>query len=262
MALYSGNNIFYADLIASSISKSTYLRIIDSLVGNRIGQIKMTLNNTKPTISPPTQVNWSTIASVMGADKSSFDGWVYANGAMISKTDFPEIGSMLSRINYPNKINQVSQITLPNICTFIKLKPWKSGVSTTNTIVSQSASYTSPAHTHPLTSSIGSSSSEITVKRAAWIWSTAGNGADGERGETIFNDGRGHIITIPHSPVMHEGYPGETGKVITWDIPVVAEFNNNDMPFSSDTTWFSSANEYYPTHVRMPALIYIGRSFE
>ena len=262
MALYSGNNIFYADLIANGLSRQAYLRIIDALVGNRIGQIKLTVNNTKPSIPSMMQVNWSNIASIMHADKSTFDGWVYANGAFISKIDFPEISDMLSRINYPGKNNQVSQITLPNICTFIKLKPWKSGVDTTNTITHQAGSYTSPNHTHSLTSSLGSSSSEITIKRAAWIWSTSGNGVDGVRSAQVFSDGKGHSVSIPKSPVMHEGNAGENGKVIQWDIPVIAEFNNENMPFSSDTTYFSSDSTYFPTHVRMPALIYIGRSFE
>lgn len=259
MSLYSGFNIFNADLIASGLSLTTYLNILDHIIGNKIGQIKFTVNNAKPAILPGTQVNWSTIASVMGKDKDNFDGWVYANGAFVSKRDFPEIARVLESINYPGKNNQVTQITLPEISNFIRMKPYKDGVDRVNTMNIQEALYTTPSHIHSLGSSAGSIGGKITIKRGAWIWETSGFGKDGVRDGTKYNG-----YDIPKSPVMHRGDVTRTydaSKDIEWDIPVEASINNNDIDFKSTTSVAEENVHYQPQHILMPAMIYIGRSF-
>lgn len=260
MSLYSGYNIFNADLIASGLSLTEYLNILNNLIGNKIGQIKFTVNNIKPAILPGTQVNWSTIASVMGNDKESFDGWVYANGAFVSKSDFPEIARVLESINYPGKNNQVTQITLPEISNFIRMKPYKAGVDTVNTMNIQEALYTTPRHAHSLGSSAGSSSGKIIIKRGAWIWETEGYGKNGVRDDSTYNG-----YYIPRSPVMHQGDTTkkyEASKDINWDIPVEASINNKDMEFKSTTSFAEEDVQYQPYHISMPAMIYIGRSFQ
>lgn len=259
MSLYSGYNIFNADLIASGLSLTEYLNILNNLIGNKIGQIKFTVNNTKPAILPGTQVNWSTIASVMGNDKDTFDGWVYANGAFVSKSDFPEIARVLESIDYPGKNNQVTQITLPEISNFIRMKPYKAGVDMYNTMNIQEALYTTPRHAHSLGSSVGSVGGKITIKHGAWIWSTHGNGKHGVKDGTTYEG-----TYIPKSPVMHRGASAsyDSKKDIKWDIPVEASINTQKMDFKSTTSVEEEIVQYQPYHISMPAMIYIGRSFK
>ena len=270
MALYSGHSDIFADLIAAGISIEKYMKILDQVAGPKIGEVKLTTNNTYPVLAADAN-KYITLSIVKEHYDRYFDGWVYANGAKIYKKEFPEAYEFFMASSYPGKQVEGSleanyAITIPNICKFIKLN-----VNTSShAVVDYAAQYATPNHMHELgaIAASGVKSHTITVPHAAWIWSTKVDTTleGGKMPETAFDDGKGHAITIPEAPSAHKGN-SSFNHYVKWDVPVDVNLNTAEQEFKSTTSNQLSATvsldgpseQYYPNHVKLPAMIYIGR---
>lgn len=198
---------------------------------------------------------------------NGFDGWVYANGAKIYKKQFPKAYEFFMSSSYPGKQAEGDTednyaVTIPNICKFIKLNAHDSTVP----VADYPAKYSVPNHVHELgaIASTADKDKTITVKNAAWIWSTAiDTSAQGGRMPAATYGG----VRIPVSPSAHEGKPNTFSHYAKWDVPVDVNLNTEASEFKSTTTLQKEVSVpldgppevYYPMHVKMPALVFIGR---
>ena len=265
MSLYSGHNTTFADLIAAGISLRKYVDLLDQLIGPSIGQVKLTLDNTRPVLAET-----DGYIDLNKADKTypnGFDGWVYANGAKIYKKQFPKAYEFFMNSSYPGKKAEGSTeynyaVTIPNICKFIKINAHNSAVP----IADYPAKYSIPNHVHNLgaIASDANKNKTITVKNAAWIWSTGVDTSTKGGKMPAINYGG---VNIPVSPSAHNGKNNGFSHYVNWDVPVDINLNTEVSEFKSTTTLQQKvsvpldgpSDGYYPIHVKIPALVFIGR---
>ena len=222
MALFTGrqtqnNNpsiLPATDLIAKCITEDMLMRIIANYVGWSIGQLKFEMYpehfyNSNNIDTPDYACNFK-------------DGWIYPNGTYITKQIFPEMYEKLMELTYP--LDGKSKTFISNGKNYIKLPNIQSyfhpdNLATTHkSIVHTNPHYYVPLHHHTI--SPDGDHTKITIKDAAWIWSTKTDGT-GQMVESRLWGSK----TIPKTCTAHSGkHPDGTKSAhkLSWDMPINA----------------------------------------
>ena len=195
------------------------------------------------------------------------NGWAYANGIWISKTFFPKAFDVLKSAGLATSGDKVR---LPNLSGFL----YGAGTDASNSggpFKQDPQAYGLPKHRHNF--EFDSSLTEKTlIRNASWIYSTksAGAGIDEMPEFTYVVDGVSFVIP-KNTPTAHSGKcnnslkTGRFPRIKVWDIPVNA--SSTTAGKISTTTGESEVasfrpvidGEICPRHIRVNALIYIGR---
>lgn len=244
---HSGENV--ADLIASIANESEILQILDQYVEPEIGRVELAVNaaSTGDLSQIPILQTITTKAQAIQVKS----GWVYTNGAWVSKTFFPKAFDVLAAAGLPT---DGTNVQLPRLNGFAYAASTLG--SNRGGIFQQDPQQISlPKHNHDFQFSENNTSLGK-IKNAAWIYTTKEAGAGDYSTRDSYYDG---YLVPKGTASAHAGRPNHTIKnTMVWDIPVGAGKCHGNINTTTGTAKTSSS-EICPRHVAVNALIFIGR---
>lgn len=179
--------------------------------------------------------------------EETFDGWVFPDGSKFLKADFPEAYAV-----YGGESGEWFRV--PNLANFFKLNP---GLNRSQATQSVARRHVVAQHSHAM----GSDEpipNDIVIENAISVYESPAHGNIA----AVENVGG---VPVPYlcpgyNPANSDYYDFSSDPVQDYVSPfaVDAVFTSNAL-LPDQTDEAGTSNEAYPTHVRLPVLVYIGR---
>ncbi len=218
MAVYHGNSL----IASSSFSDRAILNLVHSVLGTKIGTLKLVATKNMRTISIDNE-----------RSLQDFDGWVYPDGRRLSRKYFP-----LAYEKYGDR--------LPDLRNFFKIN----NTDDSPGIGLVEGKSELPRHSHTIGKS---SNSRFGVHKAGYVWIS---GYDSVFPQTVpgkYFDG----TEIPESLLIHGSDTNSTSCVkrgLSMKIPS----GMSTIEASTENVGQAEQQETYPSHNLMPVLMFIG----